>query len=51
MSREKVYIVNKEDVVLAEKWRDELTDTDCWRIVAIWIETQKVKFSFNKGRF
>ncbi len=37
MSRERVYLVNKDDAVIGEKWRDELTDDDCWRVVAIWV--------------
>lgn len=38
MSREKVYVVDKNDAILEEKWRDELTDRDCWRIIAVWVE-------------
>ena len=38
MSKEKVFIVDENDRVLKEKWRNELTDTDRWRIIAIWVE-------------
>lgn len=37
MSRERVYLVNKDDAVIGEKWRDELVDTDCWRIIGVWV--------------
>ncbi len=39
--REKVYLVDQDDNVIGSKWRDELTDKDCWRIIAIWIEDGK----------
>lgn len=35
--REEVYIVDENDAVIGEKWRDELTDNDRWRVVSIWI--------------
>lgn len=38
MSKEKVYVVDENDNVLEEKWRDELTDDDCWRIIGVWVE-------------
>ena len=38
MPREKVYVVDENDNVIAEKWRDELTEADHWRIIAVWIE-------------
>ncbi len=37
MSREKVNIVSENDTVIGEKWRDELTDNDCWRIISVWV--------------
>ena len=37
MKREKVYLVDKNDNVIGSKWRDELTDEDCWRVVSIWV--------------
>ncbi len=39
--REKVILVDKQDNVIGAKWRDELTDTDCWRISCIWITNSK----------
>lgn len=38
MSKEKVFIVDKEDNILDTKWRTELSNTDRWRIIAIWVE-------------
>lgn len=35
--RERVYVVDKDDNVLGEKWRDELTDEDCWRVISVWV--------------
>lgn len=40
MSRERVYLVNEEDVVIGEKWRDELIDDDCWRLIGVWVTDQ-----------
>lgn len=37
MKREKVYLVDKDDVIIGSKWRNELSDNDCWRVVSIWI--------------
>lgn len=37
MKREKVYVIDENDNVIGEKWRDELTDNDCWRVVSIWV--------------
>lgn len=37
MNREKVYLVDEDDNVIGEKWRNELTDKDCWRIAMIWV--------------
>lgn len=37
MNRERVYLVDKDDVVIGEKWRDELVDSDCWRIIGVWV--------------
>lgn len=41
MSKEKVYVVDENDNILEEKWRDELTDSDCWRIIAVWVENSR----------
>lgn len=41
MSREKVYVVDENDNIIQEKWRDELTNDDCWRIIAVWVENSK----------
>lgn len=38
MSREKVYVVDENDSVLGEKWRDETLPSDRIRIVGIWVE-------------
>lgn len=37
MPDEKIYIVDKDDNVLTVKTRVELKDSDCWRIISIWI--------------
>lgn len=36
--RERVYIVDENDTVIGEKWRDETTPQDRIRIVGIWVE-------------
>lgn len=36
--RERVYIVDENDNVIGEKWRDETVPTDRLRIVGIWVE-------------
>lgn len=36
--REKVYVVDEQDNVLEEKWRDETTPKDRIRIVSVWVE-------------
>jgi len=41
MSREKVYVVDENDNVIEEKWRDETTPEDRIRIVAIWVQNDK----------
>lgn len=51
--REKVYLVDRNDNVIGEKWRDELIDEDCWRVVSIWITDEAGNIllqqrSFNK---
>lgn len=37
MSRERVYVVDENDSIIGEKWRDELTDNDCWRVISVWV--------------
>jgi isopentenyldiphosphate isomerase len=39
--REEVAIVDENDVIIGYKYRDELLETDCWRIVTIWIENSR----------
>lgn len=51
--REKVKLVDINDNVIGEKWRDKLKNDDCWRIVSIWITNNEGKIllqqrSFNK---
>ncbi|MCA9309329.1 NUDIX domain-containing protein [Candidatus Saccharibacteria bacterium] len=38
MSRERVCTVNDKGEITGEKWRDELLDTDIWRIAMIWVK-------------
>lgn len=38
MQDEVVALVDEQDQQIGQKMRDELTDTDCWRIVSIWVE-------------
>jgi len=38
MTREKVYVVDEDDNVIAEKWRDETVPSDRIRVVSIWVE-------------
>lgn len=38
--RERVFVVDKAGNKIGEKWRDELLDSDCWRVVSIWIKDQ-----------
>lgn len=40
MSREKVYVVDEDDNLLEEKWRDETVPSDRIRIVAVWVENK-----------
>lgn len=52
-ARERVATVDKDDNVLGYKWRDELNDEDCWRIVSILLKNNKGQVllqqrSFNK---
>lgn len=35
--REKIQLVDYNDNVIGAKWRDELTNKDCWRIISLWI--------------
>lgn len=37
IQREKIQIVDQNDNIIGEKWRDELTNDDCWRIISLWI--------------
>lgn len=48
MSRERVALVNENDEVIGSKWRDELTDSDCWRIIAVWIENSEGQVLMQK---
>ena len=45
---EKLYIVDKNDAVLAVKTRAELTNNDCWRIVSIWITNDQGQILLQK---
>lgn len=38
--RERVYVVDELDNIIGEKWRDELENNDCWRIIAVWVIDQ-----------
>jgi isopentenyldiphosphate isomerase len=38
---EKVAVVNQQDEVIGWKWRADLTDDDCWRIVSLWLENDQ----------
>jgi isopentenyldiphosphate isomerase len=49
--REKVYLVDKGDAVIGEKWRDQLTNDDCWRIIAVWIENSKGEILIQQRSF
>lgn len=49
--REKVYLVDKNDTVVGEKWRDELTDQDCWRVISIWITDEEGKILLQQRSF
>lgn len=37
MNREKVYLVDKSNEIIGEKFRDQLVDSDCWRVISIWV--------------
>lgn len=39
--RERVYVVDENDTVLKEKWRDETTPEDRIRIISVWVENSK----------
>lgn len=49
--REKVYLVDKDDKIIGEKWRDELTDNDRWRVVSIWVTDTKGKILLQQRSF
>ncbi len=38
---ERIALVDEEDRVIGYKMRSQLTDDDCWRVVAIWIENSE----------
>lgn len=40
-NREKIQLVDAKDNVVGEKWRDDLTNDDCWRIISLWITNSK----------
>lgn len=35
--QERIQLVDINDAIIGEKWRDELTNNDCWRIISLWI--------------
>ena len=52
-NREKIQLVDVQDNVVGEKWRSDLTNDDCWRIISLWITNNEGKVllqqrSFNK---
>lgn len=49
--REKVYLVDENDNVIGEKWRDQLTDNDCWRVVSIWITDENGNILLQQRSF
>jgi len=51
MKREKVYLVDKNNKVIGSKWRDELTDDDCWRVIAVWIVDTSGKILLQQRSF
>lgn len=39
--QERIQLVDAKDNVAGEKWREELTNNDCWRIISLWITNSK----------
>ncbi len=35
--KERVYLVDEKDNVVGEKWRNDLNDSDRWRIIVVWV--------------
>lgn len=52
MSRqEKIQIVDANDNIIGEKWRDELTNDDCWRIISLWVTNPDGKVLLQQRSF
>lgn len=39
--KERIQLVDAYDNIIGEKWRNELTNNDCWRIISLWITNPK----------
>lgn len=49
-SEEIVYLVDKNDNIIGTKPRNQLTDEDCWRDVAIWVEDSSHTYTLVQQR-
>lgn len=36
-TKEKIYLVDAKDKIIGSIYRSDLTDSDCWRIISVWI--------------
>lgn len=50
-NREKIQLVDAKDNVIGEKWRDKLTNNDCWRIISLWITNSKGQVLLQQRAF
>lgn len=49
--QEKIQLVDANDNVIGEKWRDELTNDDCWRIISLWITNPRGEVLLQQRAF
>lgn len=40
---EVIQLVNKDDMIIGQKTRNQLTNHDCWRIISVWITSNDRK--------
>lgn len=50
-SQEKIQLVDANDNIIGEKWRDELTNDDCWRIISLWITNDRGEVLLQQRSF
>lgn len=49
--QEKIQLVDANDNIIGEKWRNELNNEDCWRIISLWITNGRAEVLLQQRSF